>query len=195
MTIVGAGEDAGSTGLARWAVRVSPRRDAPTDELVLVLSLQIDAGIEAPELGSREWIKRDDVVEGRAKDETSVDENRGGLESSRRWDSVLPVGLVPRPVRPRDLELSDVVRRDLAQGNIALPARVVPVARPFARRAPFRFSSDESAPKRAPSVQHDDERQERWPQSSHGPLLELAIVSMDNGRSTTCLFHSASAAG
>jgi hypothetical protein len=124
---------------ARGVARRAPIGQTAADQLVGVSPLaDVDLRIEAPQLGAGERVEGEDLVEGRAKGEHSIDQERGGFERNLRsetLDSTRPVAGVEHP---GNLEASHIVRRETVETDVALSTRVVSVAPPFGSGAPLR---------------------------------------------------------
>ncbi len=104
-------------------------RDPAANKLVRRALVEIDIGLESPALLAGPRIQRDDIIEGRAINETVVDEDR------RRFGhgAAHAIGFrcqVARAVSPCHLEFVDIVGRDLLRGTVPMPAGVIAVGWP-----------------------------------------------------------------
>src|SRR5262249_36716459 len=103
--------------------------DAPADIVVGVADLDVELGIEAPELFAGPRIERAHLVEGRADIEPPAGQDRRVLERGALDDVAFGREIAGREA-PRLLEAGHVRGRDLGRRRIALPPLVAAIGRP-----------------------------------------------------------------
>ena len=96
--VVGGGENTAPAGISGGAIRIEPGCHTAADELIRVVTAEIEAGIEFPALRSRFGIEGEDPVEGSAGEESAVHQERSELECTL-VSSNFPLPSAMSPVR------------------------------------------------------------------------------------------------